>query len=235
MSGSIDSSETWEWNGANWTLVPTPIAPVGRRGHVMAYDAARRRTVLFGGRIGSKDTSETWEYDGVTWLQIHPPLQPTGRSFTTMAYDPQRQRIILGGGYNDLGSVVGDFWEWDGATWALLKTTTRPPVRYGFGLAFDAVKPPNSIRRRRSYVDDTLGDTWELTYGAPSETPERCVSATEDADRDGAIGCADPDCWGRCDPLCIPGTPACDASRPRCGDGACQALEDNAMCPTDCP
>jgi hypothetical protein len=49
-----------------------------------------------------------------------------------------------------------------------------------------------------------------------------------------AGGCDDADCYGRCTPLCQPGTP-CDPAAPRCGDGLCGAVEDYAICPVDCP
>ncbi|MBK7540042.1 MAG: hypothetical protein IPI49_32745 [Myxococcales bacterium] len=53
-------------------------------------------------------------------------------------------------------------------------------------------------------------------------------------DRDGLIGCADPDCWAYCSPFCPPGQP-CDAADRRCGDGTCSAaLETCQACPQDC-
>lgn len=38
--------------------------------HMMAYDEARQRVVVFGGRDSwaTDYSSETWEWDGTTWL-----------------------------------------------------------------------------------------------------------------------------------------------------------------------
>jgi hypothetical protein len=61
-----------------------------------------------------------------------------------------------------------------------------------------------------------------------------------DGDGDGLIGCDDPDCWGRCTPLCPPdSTPDwpddCDTALPHCGDGVCNPnLETQRLCPGDC-
>jgi hypothetical protein len=79
-----------------------------------------------------------------------------------------------------------------------------------------------------------LDDTWELSYEGPLQPIEACALATADDDGDGLAGCTDPDCWGRCAPLCLPGA-ACPVSLPRCGDGTCAAVEDPFLCPADCP
>jgi hypothetical protein len=62
---------------------------------------------------------------------------------------------------------------------------------------------------------------------------DRCMRAADDTDGDGLAGCADPDCFARCRPMCSPGAP-CDASYPHCGDGTCSAVEDYLICPDDC-
>ena len=38
--------------------------------HALAFDAARGRTVLFGGGNGAGATfDDTWEWDGSTWIE----------------------------------------------------------------------------------------------------------------------------------------------------------------------
>ena len=75
--------------------------------------------------------------------------------------------------------------------------------------------------------------TWRLAFESALVRPERCLLATADSDRDGLAGCADPDCWSRCAPLCSPAAP-CDPAAPRCGDGVCGPIEDYLICPGDC-
>ncbi len=49
------SPETWEWDGTAWALFPL-TGPSARGQHAMAYDAARRTTVLFGGWLAQEGT-----------------------------------------------------------------------------------------------------------------------------------------------------------------------------------
>ena len=44
----VRKGDTWEWDGAVWTLRAT-TGPSPRYGHAMAYDSARGVVVLFGG------------------------------------------------------------------------------------------------------------------------------------------------------------------------------------------
>jgi hypothetical protein len=65
--------DTWIWDGARWKEIKT-AGPGKRSGHVMAYDAARGITMLYGG--GSWDGKvvtrydDTWEWDGQQWAQV---------------------------------------------------------------------------------------------------------------------------------------------------------------------
>src|SRR5262249_22469286 len=54
------TDQTWEWDGATWTLVTPTQLPPGRYYHAMAYDDESQRIVTFGGQgIGV-----TWLYGG---------------------------------------------------------------------------------------------------------------------------------------------------------------------------
>jgi hypothetical protein len=88
--------------------------------------------------------------------------------------------------------------------------------RFSHALVYDAV------RERVVLVGGTSGgvaatDTWFFEYRS-SLPLENCVDAI-DADRDKLVGCADPDCAGRC---------------AKCGDGTCDPLESCRLCPSDC-
>ena len=69
--GSPELGDTWEWDGKNWTLMNSVLSPAPRASHAMAYDAARQRTVLFGGydKAYSNILGDTWEY-GVAKLTL---------------------------------------------------------------------------------------------------------------------------------------------------------------------
>src|SRR2546425_3045504 len=69
---SLDAyGDTWTWDGTNWTLRSTADAPPARGSGGMAYDAANRRGVLFGGLddtpFGEDYFCDTWGLDGSDW------------------------------------------------------------------------------------------------------------------------------------------------------------------------
>jgi hypothetical protein len=60
----------WIWRDGTWRQLPAPPARPGGR---IAYDAARRRVVLFGGEVDGTGVGETWEYDGTAWRRAQIP------------------------------------------------------------------------------------------------------------------------------------------------------------------
>jgi len=61
-------TDMWRWDGQRWSEITlTGPTPGARFGAAMVYDAARNRTVLFGGR---RDDKSIWEWDGKRWEEI---------------------------------------------------------------------------------------------------------------------------------------------------------------------
>jgi hypothetical protein len=64
---------TWRWDGTRWMAINKNSAMAQRGGHVLAYDRARQRVVMFGGTIlldGGKQRqriNDLWEWDGKQW------------------------------------------------------------------------------------------------------------------------------------------------------------------------
>jgi hypothetical protein len=214
--------DTWEWDGQTWNEATPPASPPPRSAMGLAYDAQRGVVVMFGGADASGLLGDTWEWDGQTWTQQLPALSPDPRSHHTLVYDPARRRTIM------IGGLIPEFWEWDGQAWSQPATpaggskrdrlvtyddTHRELVFYGGAFIFTA-------------FNDTDTASWRGGYD------EVCSSGL-DVDRDGAIGCADSDCAGICEPLCF--TSPCAPAAPHCGDGTCSAIEDDRSCPSDCP
>ena len=131
------ATDTWEWDGTTWLARPTLVAPPPRQDAAMVYDAARRKTVLFGGQGELARLGDTWEWDGLRWVE-HLGAGPPARSRHAMAYDSRRQRVVLYGGASTRTSILSDVWEWDGTRWSERATTGGPGPRASFGLAFDA-------------------------------------------------------------------------------------------------
>ena len=76
-----------------------PTSPPARVVPAMAYDSARGRVVLFGGRRRGGLLADTWEWDGTTWVEKTPATSPPARDGHAMAYDSARGRVVLFGGY----------------------------------------------------------------------------------------------------------------------------------------
>ncbi len=149
-AASLGNDELWSWNGAVWTQLCTSAAcganrPSARSHAALAYDTARDRLVLVGGRTGSNaggwtDPEDTWEWDGAAWTRICGPggapcgLGGASAWLNGAAYDPARKRVVF--------LISGVTYEYDGIAW------TRPPsgftapsfVSQAEALEFDPVR-----------------------------------------------------------------------------------------------
>ncbi|MBI1853562.1 MAG: hypothetical protein HYR85_24765 [Planctomycetes bacterium] len=61
--------DMWTWDGARWTEI-NAAGPGKRFMHAMAYDAARGKTILYGGGDGQTTLDDTWEWDGKSWSHV---------------------------------------------------------------------------------------------------------------------------------------------------------------------
>ncbi len=110
--GLAPTNETWEWDGVAWDKrAPTTSPPA--RGAAIAYDIARKRTILFAGigaALNAIPLDDTWEYDGTTWVEVHPASPPPPRRVGGVTYDRGRGRTVLFGGGNI--TPANDTWEY---------------------------------------------------------------------------------------------------------------------------
>ncbi len=224
--------DTWTWNGTAWTERTPPTVPPARESAAIAYDPIRKRVVMFGGTasyVPLRSLGDTWEWDGTNWIERTPASSPPARAAATMSYDPGRRRILLAAGRADAGSLE-DAWEWDGMAWTELSPQGSP------GPIIATIYNPLEQRLIAFGDADYRGvsnDTWALEFRTPLAKHELCITGDIDDDGDGLAGCADPDCWARCTPQCPPGA-TCAATASRCGDAACDPLENPSLCPADC-
>lgn len=162
-------SERWLWTQKE------DIGPPPRFGHVMEYEAARQRAVLFSGYIsGGVTPTDTWEWDGDAWTQVA-DIGPLGRYYACMAYDTVRQRTVLFGGdaLEPTPGFSNETWEWDGREWTQIDDT-GPPGRGYAAMVFDRERECLVLFGGGVYVGadwQPLGDTWE--WGAETRWVKR--------------------------------------------------------------
>ncbi len=137
------AGDTWEWDGQRWQQMPD--TSVGARDHhMLAYDTARGRTVLFGGTVFPRRAgawaTDTWEWDGKQWTQAATD-GPRGR-IGALAYDSRRKQVVLFGGHGDRGDPTQpipyfqDTWVWNGKSWRKV-SEGGPAARSAHSLSFD--------------------------------------------------------------------------------------------------
>jgi hypothetical protein len=107
--------------------------PGGRARSQLAYDAANRKIVLFGGDRLDRTLSDTWIYDCKTrtWEQRFPKIAPPPRAGHILDYLPKAGKIVLAGGYSR-GPLAQEIWTYDVAAneWALLMHAKLKRERY---------------------------------------------------------------------------------------------------------
>ncbi len=168
---TLTCSDTWEWDGDNWTDVsPSGTAgvdfPYGRVEAALAFDSTRNVAVLFGGD-NADYVCDTWEWDGGNWSNVSPSGTegvdyPPARSNHAMAFDPVRGVVVLFGGDND--DYLGDTWEWDGDNWSNVSPsgtagTDFPTARCNHAMAFDS--SANAVVLYGGYYGFVDSEVWQ--------------------------------------------------------------------------
>jgi len=142
FSGNLGPAlaDTWTFDGESWAHLLTAHSPAARQQASMAYDAAHKVVLLFGG-VDNNGTvlNDTWSFNGVDWTQLTPTNSPSPRFWASIAFDAARNQIVLFGGSPAQNAVNldNDTWTWDGTNWTQQLLTLPPPPRYGAPMAYD--------------------------------------------------------------------------------------------------
>lgn len=153
-------ADTWEWDGQDWILRDPPSRPPPRGDHAMAYDAARKVTVLFGGYGSHGFHDDTWFWNGDRWRRVDVAVTPPPRALHMMAFDARRGVMVLFGGIGTSGNLLDDTWEWDGQQWLKRASSHVPPARLASAMAYDTARGVCVLYAGSSRVTD-LDDVWE--------------------------------------------------------------------------
>ena len=160
--------DQWLWDGQRWQQ-RLGVGPGGRELHAMAYDAGRRRLVVFGGRSGQMFLGDTWQWDGAEWRRDTAAPSPGARAHHAMAYDPSRGAIVMFGGTSNGVTLATSTWVYDGAWRDVTPAGGSPPPRTGGALAYDPVRERVVLFGGRALGGQLLDDTWAWTGAAWTE------------------------------------------------------------------
>jgi hypothetical protein len=171
--------DTWTWDGAAWTQQSPAMHPTPRCCYGMAYDAARGKTVLFGGTDDFTYFKDTWTWDGTTWTEQHPAHTPPGSANFGMVYDAAIRRVVafMGEGLD------ANPWTWDGTDWTEVPAATQPDSRELEQFAYDGARKQVVMFGGEVCYDlcDFFRDTWtwdgtDWTLQLPQRNP-RAIAA----------------------------------------------------------
>lgn len=170
------SNQSWKFDAAGWSLVPTKGSPPALNLGAMAYDPADKSVVLFGGNDNvAVNTGPTWTYVHDRWTSASPSTPPPGRSNAMMAYDAHDGYTILYGGCGPPGGggpcyLLGGTWAYRAGNWTPLSVTTSPPRRSAAAMAYDPDLGGVILFGGCGSADyrgctTTGGGTWEFSNG----------------------------------------------------------------------
>jgi hypothetical protein len=146
-----------------WRRLTPKTAPSPRAAAAMAYDAARRVAVLFGGKSSGKQNDDTWTWDSRTWTLQSPQLSPPAREGASFAYHPPTKTVVLFGGLSAKGA--DETWLWNGRTWTAAPDGGRPGIRpeaRGYApMAFDPTSGALILFGGNGISGRNLNDTWK--------------------------------------------------------------------------
>ena len=149
----------YDFDSNTWTKMEPTSGPSGRNYHVMTYDAAADRVIVFGGAVPPADPTsaefpweiagDTWAYDynTNTWEALEPAKAPSPRNYSAMVYDAASNQSILFGGVEEIRSgsriqeaALGDTWAYDFAAnaWIELNPAIFPSERGWHGMVFNS-------------------------------------------------------------------------------------------------
>jgi hypothetical protein len=149
--GSASESDTWVWDGSDWSAQSVATSPPGRAYGVMAYDPIGGQLVLYGGDVpgqygGMTSVFDTWEFDGTTWNEVSDPnMSWRGHG---LAYDTSSSELLL---VTESGSTSAT-WAWQSSSW---KEVSEGTGSLGDGQADTAYDPA---------ADQMLTVQSDLTY-----------------------------------------------------------------------
>jgi len=169
-AGTTVFNDTWEWNGATWTLRNPPMRPPARWNCFLTCDWGRGYVVMFGGGVGATNQmfADTWTWDGTNWQPRSPLTAPTARRSGASAFDVQHNLLVTWDGMTPGPAGNGSTWVWNAADWHLDPRQPAPAGRW-------ATAGANDLLRGRTVMfggfnGALFADTWEYEASQPANS-----------------------------------------------------------------
>lgn len=148
MHGSSGSrGDTWEWDGTSWTELNPAVSPP-RGDSNMAFDAAKRRSVLVAG-------SQTLEWDGAVWTRRPGDLVARLDGEVSVAWDSARQQVVT---FTAMPPPA-ETWVWGSGWWSPVTPAVSPTRRWRHQVAYDAAR--QRVVLYGGAGNRNMVDTWE--------------------------------------------------------------------------
>jgi hypothetical protein len=119
-----EATQTWTWNGSDWSLSASAGASPRARALVTAGDPVTEWPIAVSLTSSSTEPdgpSSTWTWDGTTWQTVTTLHSPQVGSPAAIAVDPQTNQLVLTGPARQPGGSSNQTWTWDGTDWSLLQ------------------------------------------------------------------------------------------------------------------
>jgi hypothetical protein len=154
-------SDTWAWDGTDWTQRTPAHGPSKRADSGMTYDAARGEVVLFGGYDGGLYLGDTWTWDGTDWAI---PF-PASITLVPSSGPPGTVVQVTGWGFGAAEDVKITFIDSTMGTTALAKVRTDSTGAFGdeVTIPFSATPGKQKVKAKGTGSGQTAKHTFTVT------------------------------------------------------------------------
>ena len=173
--------------------------PVKRSRLPAIYDAARQRTIVFGGYDTSPASrNDTWAVnltDSIRWDSLATAGVPPPRFAHSAIYDPVGGRMVVFGGASGAPPSLNDLWELslvESPTWTAISPLGVPPPGLQYHSAiYDYLRRHMVVFGGRS-GGGKVNDVWVLSLQDPMGWSPRVPSGIRPSAREGHVAVYDP-------------------------------------------
>lgn len=135
-------TDTWTWDGSNWTHRTPAQSPRAIVFMAMAYDAATQSLLGVYDNASAGGSEETWEWNGTTWGPLQAGLRPKyPKQQAGMAYSSATSQLVMFGTAFGIGAPAPDAstWTYSASLWTPHSATVATPkARSAPGMSEDA-------------------------------------------------------------------------------------------------